>query len=90
MSTETIFDRLKEKPFKPFRLRVSDGEHYDIWHPEMLKLMWQRIILFFYDKEEGPGNEYMFAERSVTISPLHVTSIEDLSEKQRGSRRKVS
>jgi hypothetical protein len=83
MSSETIFDRIREKPFKSFRLRVSDGSHYDVEHPEMIKLMKQRVIIFIY---EDPAENFIDAERSVIISPLHITSIEDLPPRR--SRKK--
>jgi len=86
MSSETIFDRVREKPFRPFRMRTSDGEHYDIHHPEMIKLMKQRIILFFYDGDRSDEG-WVSAERSVTVSPLHVVSLEDVPERRAKPRR---
>ena len=36
MTSATIWNRIRQQPFKPFRLNSSDGKHYDILHPEMI------------------------------------------------------
>lgn len=76
MTSETIWARIREKPFKPFRLNTSGGKGYDVAHPEIIHLSKQRVIIAIYDPTETPGED--IPSRDVTISPLHVASLEDL------------
>ena len=76
MSSQTIWDRMREKPFRPFRLNTSDGKGYEVPHPETIHVSKHRIIISIYDANETPGED--IASRDVTISPLHVASLEDL------------
>ena len=43
MRTNEIENQLRQRPFVPFRLRMSDGKAYDVRHPEML--MVSRTVL---------------------------------------------
>ena len=76
MTSDTLFSRIREKPFKSFRLNTSDGKHYDVTHPEMIYVGKSRIVVALYQAGENPDEEA--AERDVVISPLHVASLEDL------------
>lgn len=84
MSSDTIWQRLRRQPFTPFRLRVSDGEHYDILHPEMVFLTKQSVNISVYDVGEKPGHD--LPARQIIISPLHVTSVEDLPQRRPARR----
>ena len=35
MTAETLRDWLRRRPFLPFRIKTSDGDAYEIRHPEM-------------------------------------------------------
>lgn len=35
MTPNEIQADLRKRPFEPFRLEVSDGTHYDIYHPDL-------------------------------------------------------
>jgi hypothetical protein len=86
MSTETIWSRIREIPFKPFRMRTSDGQHYDILHPEMIMLTKQRITVAIFDRPASPGED--LPDRQAFISPLHVTSVEDVPRRTRKTGRR--
>jgi hypothetical protein len=83
MSSDTIWQRLRRTPFTAFRLRVSDGKYYDILHPEMVGLTKQSVNIFVYDRGAKPGQD--IPARQVIISPLHVTSVEDIPTRRRTS-----
>lgn len=83
MSSDAIWQRLRRQPFTPFRLRVSDGKHYDILHPEMVFLTKQAVNISVYDRGEKPGQDV--PARQVIISPLHVTSVEAMPTRKRAS-----
>jgi hypothetical protein len=36
MSPQELHDALKHKPFEPFRIVMTDGQGYDIRHPDLL------------------------------------------------------
>lgn len=36
MNAETIRERLKRAPFQPFVLELSNGNAYEVRHPEMI------------------------------------------------------
>ena len=75
MSTESLWTRIREKPFKPFRLFISSGQGYDVPHPEFIYVSRNRIVITIEVGKNGVPN------RDVVISPLHVTSAEDLPER---------
>ncbi|MEN0111928.1 MAG: hypothetical protein AAF805_14510 [Planctomycetota bacterium] len=35
MKPESLIEFLAERPFKPLRLRLADGRHYEVVHPEL-------------------------------------------------------
>ena len=45
MSYETLKQLLERRPFEPFEIRLSNGETYQIRHPEMALLLKSRIII---------------------------------------------
>ena len=75
MTTDSLWTRIREKPFKPFRLLLSSGQGYDVRHPEFIAISKHRIVISI---DEGADD---LPERQVVISPLHVTSAEDLPER---------
>lgn len=53
MSAEQFRDLLRGRPFKPFRLHVSDGTQYVVRHPEMANLTYSTVFLF----DQGPSGK---------------------------------
>jgi hypothetical protein len=35
MNAEELYEMLRQRPFQPIRLHISNGKTYDIRHPEM-------------------------------------------------------
>jgi hypothetical protein len=46
MNADTIREWLTRQPFEPFELRVSNGETYQIRHPEFVAIGKTRIAVF--------------------------------------------
>jgi hypothetical protein len=67
MNVEAIREWLNRRPFEPFVLRLSNGETYDVRHPELVALGKNRIVVA--DPE---------TDRFVHLSLIHVNSIEAL------------
>lgn len=45
MSYETLKELLNRRPFEPFEIRMSNGEKYEVRHPELALLLKSRIII---------------------------------------------
>jgi hypothetical protein len=65
MSAETIREWLNRRPFEPLELRLSNGEHYQVRHPELLAIGKNRIIIV------EPNTD-----KVVHVALVHVNSIE--------------
>jgi hypothetical protein len=67
MNAEAIKDHLRREPFEPFVIRMSNGESYEIRHPECAFVMKTRVIVY-----------YPVDDRSVTCALIHIDSVEAL------------
>jgi hypothetical protein len=74
MAPEELRDSLKQQPFEPFRIVLTDGEGYDIRHPDLL-WVGKRSAMVGLTGDAGQT----FYERSVKVDLLHVIRIEPLS-----------
>lgn len=74
MTAMQIRELMKAKPFKPFRLCLSDGTHYDITNHEMAFVGKYTVEVGLNLDADG------FAEYFARCSILHITKLEDLSE----------
>ncbi|HZL38036.1 MAG TPA: hypothetical protein VFC78_22160 [Tepidisphaeraceae bacterium] len=82
MTADNLWQRLRLKPFAPFRLHLSGGTFYDIRHPEMMLVTRTGITVALYETGQS-GDEP--AAREALISFLHVTSTEDLPTSTRAA-----
>jgi hypothetical protein len=64
MNADTIREWLNRQPFEPFELRLSNGDHYQVRHPEVLALGKNRIV--FVDPN---------TDQAVFIALIHVNGI---------------
>jgi hypothetical protein len=64
---ETISEFLRRQPFEPFEVRLSNGESYEVRHPEMALLLKSKIIIGLPDED-----------RFAVCSLLHITSVRGL------------
>src|SRR5438046_1853050 len=67
MSPEELRDTLRQQPFEPFRLVLTDGEGYDVRHPDLL---WIGKRTAYVGLTGQPGQT--FFERAVKVDLLHV------------------
>jgi hypothetical protein len=73
MAPEELSNAVKQQPFEPFRLVMTNGIHYDIRHPDLL---WVGRWTAHVGLTEQPGQTLF--ERSVRVDLLHITRIEPL------------
>ena len=67
MNMETIREWLNRRPFEPFVLRLSNGEDYEVRHPENIAVGKTRLAIVYPE-----------TDRFVHVSLIHVNSIEAL------------
>ena len=73
MSPEELRDCLRQQPFQPFRIVLTDGVGYDVRHPELL-FVGQRTAFVGLTGDAAQ----IFFERTVRVDLLHVSRIEPL------------
>lgn len=73
MAPEELRDALRQHPFEPFRIVMTDGTAFDIRHPDLL-LVGQRTAVVGLVGQPGQT----FYERTVKVDLLHVIRIEPL------------
>ena len=79
MTADTVFQRLRSRPFVPFRLILSSGTTYDILHPEMLFVSKSGLTVAIYDRDQRPAPDEI-PVREALVSFLHVAATEDLPQ----------
>ena len=73
MRAEEIRGHLKELPFRPIRLFVSDGSTYDIPHPDFMIVSRAEVVVAIH---LGNGD---IPERFAYFDPVHITRIEPIN-----------
>jgi hypothetical protein len=67
-----IKERMNKNPFKPFRIHLSDGSHYDVINHDIALVKREGIeIGINLDDDAIPG-------KFVTCSMLHINRIENI------------
>ncbi len=72
MRREELLRLLRDQPFRPFRLRLSNGMVYEVRHPDMAIVTPSAI----YVGVPSPGATVQAAEDIVIASLLHVVQLE--------------
>jgi hypothetical protein len=76
MTLDTIEELLRRRPFEPFRIVTSNGDRYDVRHPEMVLRVKNGVYV-------GLGGRGVVADRAAFVSLLHVAAIETRHQQQR-------
>ena len=72
MTVQTFRDLLAARPFRPFRLIMSSGQSYEVWHPEMAFVTKSDLLVGVDIEDDGVPAEFKIC------SLLHVTAVEPL------------
>lgn len=87
MKTRDILKRLHDRPFKPFRVHLSDGTMLDVPEPGMVIVGESSAVLPSRFGRDPEG--YRFARNWRTVALSHMVQFTDLDETVNGkSRRK--
>lgn len=69
---EDIRELLRKQPFQPFRMHMSNGQSYDVNHPELAMVTRATIVV----AKPIPGSVEPIGEGIHLVSVLHVNNIE--------------
>jgi hypothetical protein len=72
-SPRDIYRRVKGRPFKPVRIRTSDGQTHDVYHPDLV-IVGPRYVTVGTASAEAPE----FAELETRVAIIQITALEDL------------
>jgi hypothetical protein len=73
IAASDIQEKLKQRPFVPFRVILSSRDTYDIYHPDLV-VVGKRHLFVGTASEDNPT---MF-DRSSLLSILHLAAVETL------------
>ena len=71
MRPDDLIELVRRQPFAPFRIHVTGGVAYDVWHPDQIIVLQSRAVL-----AAGGGNG--IPERLEHVALAHVVRIEEL------------
>ena len=74
ITAKQLRELLQARPFKPFRICMSDGAHYDVNNHDMAFVGRNTVEIGLNLDPDG------FAEYFARCSILHITRLEDLQE----------
>ena len=83
MGPQDILRLLRVRPFRPFRISLSDGSKYEVLHPE-LAIVEPSVVTVGIP---GPGGMEQPVERTVQIALLHINKMEPIETKNGRSRK---
>lgn len=72
-SAEEIQARLREKPFRPLRIMVSEGQQFEIRHPDLVLVGRRDLTIGF----AAPNHPTIY-DRVTRVALVHVVALEDL------------
>ena len=73
MRAEELMELLRTQPFVPLRIHLTDGQTYDIRHPDLVLVLRQRVDIGL---QPDPGTGVL--ERVAHCSLLHIARVEEL------------
>jgi len=73
MRFQELQETLRKTPFQPFRIRLSDGQSYDVRHPEFAGLTRHSVFVGV------PSGEDEAPDRMIQCDLLHVVTVEPLN-----------
>jgi hypothetical protein len=75
MRPDTIRDWLREQPFQPFRIHLTNGAVFDIRHPDQAIVTQATVIISLaFPSSDGVPT----IRRDVTVSLIHNTHLEPI------------
>ena len=73
MSHEDLLDRLRQRPFQPFRMVLTEGTAYEVRHPELFMLGKRSVVVGL---ATDPAQTVY--ERTALVDLFHIVRLEPL------------
>jgi hypothetical protein len=80
---ERILKLLKQQPFQPFRLVLSNGHTHDIRHPELAWVSPYFILVGIPDPDADAPNAII---DDIMVSMIHIVEVEPILKKTKSSK----
>jgi hypothetical protein len=74
---DELIQKLRSRPFAPFRIHVSGGSVYEIRHPDAAMPFARTVVIGVAD---DPVRHYY--NRTVTVALTHITQLEMVGDTQ--------
>jgi len=85
MAPEELREVLRQQPFQPFRLVMTDGRSFDVRHPDLMMVGRRSAMVGLTGQ---PGRTYY--ERAVQVDLLHIIRLEPLKTAPPAPKREAS
>lgn len=72
MRRQEMLEAVRVRPFRPFRIRVSDGGTYDIRHPEVVMVTRTSAVVGLPEPDTAPPA----VQKYCVVDLLHITRLE--------------
>ncbi len=74
MRPDDVLQMLRARPFRPFTISLSDGQQYEVRHPE-IAIVSRSTVLVGIPGPRGPDSP---VQKVVTCALVHITRLEAL------------
>ena len=71
-TSNQLKERMQEKPFRPFRIKISNGESYDLKNQDAAWVLRNAVAIGMDPDTDG------FVSNTRRCAILHIASIEDI------------
>jgi hypothetical protein len=72
---EDVLELLRQQPFRPFRIHMSDGSSHEVRHPELALVFPRRVVVAV----PSPRREGLMQDLHY-CAILHITRLEELAD----------
>lgn len=69
---------MRQRPFAPFRVIVSEGATYEIRHPEQLMVATDSVVIGVPSDEVDVTDDEDFISTTVLVDLIHVVRVEPI------------
>ena len=74
MKSLDVLDYVRRRPFRPFRLTLTDGRTYEVHHPELAMVGLSIVVIGV----PAPNSTDVLFQRAVTVDLAHIMEAEHL------------
>lgn len=84
ITSKDVRELLQRQPFRPFRLQMSNGEIFEVPHPELALVLKTTVIV----AKPDPNETEPIGDGFKLLSILHINNIEVLPAKKNSKSQK--